>query len=228
MAKRVLVVTSHPDDEALGCGGTISKHINAGDIVTVALLTDGEKSRIGASDVDVKRRFEQCDLAMTELCGGNRTGAKLTSVPFSDQKLDTVPFLDVVKEIERCVKKTQPEIVYTHFEGDINRDHSIAALATVTACRPLPTCSVREIYGYEVPGSTEWGKAFRPRHFVKISADDLIRKIAAFKCYKNEIRHHPHPRSEQGIHHRASLRGSECGVEYAEAFHIYRTISGKD
>lgn len=140
-----------------------------------------------------------------------------------DQRFDTIPFLDIVQYIEGIVKEVEPDIIYTHFEGDLNLDHQIIARAVKTACRPLPQSTVREIYSFEIPSSTEWGYGFNPNVFVDIS-DTFEEKLKALKPYKDEMRDYPHPRSVTAMGILAMYRGASCGVELAEAFCLIREI----
>lgn len=144
-----------------------------------------------------------------------------------DQRFDTIPFLDIVQRIEKVINTPKPDfrptIVYTHSINDLNLDHQIVARATFTACRPLPKSTVKEIYSYEVPSSTEWGFGFQPNVFVDIT-DTFDAKIKVLENFKKEMREHPHPRSFEAIRALAMYRGASCGVELAEAFSLVRMV----
>ena len=145
---------------------------------------------------------------------------------FPDNRLDGIDLLDIVYSIEAAISDLQPSTVYTHHSGDLNIDHRCVHQAVLTACRPLPGTVTRNIYAFETVSSTEWAitpNIFRPTHFVDISAT-LSQKIAALSCYKDEMREYPHPRSIKAIQHLAYLRGSQCGLESAEAFEVIRQI----
>jgi LmbE family N-acetylglucosaminyl deacetylase len=142
--------------------------------------------------------------------------------------MDSVDLLDVVKIVEKEVKKINPKIVYTHHIGDLNIDHTITHKAVVTACRPEPNKSVRKILCFEIPSSTEWQTAtkknsFNPNYFIDISKVKKI-KIKAFQQYRDEIKSFPHPRSEEAIINRSKYWGSSVGIKNAEAFFILRDI----
>ena len=145
---------------------------------------------------------------------------------FPDQKLDTVPILFITQQIEKHVERFKPEIVYTHWNGDLNRDHRIVSEATHVACRPQKGSSVREILMYEVPSSTEWTTEalFRPNVFCNVEAT-FTKKIEALKEYDSEMRDFPHPRSYSAISHLAALRGACVGLMLAEAFVLSRIIA---
>ena len=128
--------------------------------------------------------------------------------------------------VEAFIDSSAAEIVYTHYVGDLNIDHSITARAVLTACRPVPGTRVRKIYAGEVLSSSEYAlpqDRFRPTSYVGI-ADYLERKRTALECYTTEVRDWPHPRSIEGIATLARLRGSECGLEAAEAFTLLREV----
>lgn len=226
---KLLVVAAHPDDEILGCGGTMALHSMRGDEVYVLILGEGITSR------DVKRDRKKRDKEIKELrrdieAANKIVGTKKTFIyDFSDNRFDSVPLLDIIKVVEKVKNEVMPDIVYTHHHGDLNIDHRLTFHAVLTACRPLKGESVKEIYSFEVPSSTEWSpdnsKYFMPNYFVDIK-DTIAKKVAAMKAYKSEIRGFPHPRSVRAIENLAKNRGANVGFEYAEAFMVVR-ITGR-
>jgi len=139
-----------------------------------------------------------------------------------DNRLDSIDRLDVIKAIENHLKKINPNTIYTHHGGDLNIDHRIVHEAVITACRPVPGTSVRQVFSFETVSSTEWatpsiGKAFSANHFVQIT-DQMGAKIRAIQAYETEMRQFPHPRSLESVKAVARRRGSQVGVEEAEAF----------
>lgn len=221
MAETVLAIAAHGDDETLGCGGTLARHVAAGDRVHVLLLADGVTARNGHAEID--KRNGQAYAAAREL------GVEPpTMVGFKDNRLDAVALLDVVKTIEGTIREVSPSVVYTHHAGDLNVDHSIVHRATLTACRPLPEQTVRAIYGFEIPSSTGWAgpeqaRAFIPNHYIEIT-DFLDLKLRALVCYESELRPFPHARSLEAVQALARWRGSEVGVRAAEAFSVLRQV----
>lgn len=218
----ILVVAAHPDDEALGCGGTIARHADAGDTIRVLFLTDGVGAR-GAAGPEAAQRRAAAEAASRHL---GVAGARFLSFP--DNALDTVPLLSVVQAVERMASEAPPEIVYTHFGFDLNIDHRIAFQATMTAFRPQPGCRVRRILAFETRSSTEWAGvpaalAFLPTVHVDIAAT-LGRKRAALAAYAAEMRPAPHARSHEALDALAALRGAEAGLAAAEAFVLVREI----
>ena len=221
----ILVVAAHPDDEVLGAGGTIARHAQNGDRVTIAILGEGITSR--------RLSRERADEKLLQSLGADaRRAAKLVGCEdlrlfqLPDNRFDHVDHLDVVKVVEEVVDTTKPQIVYTHHHGDLNTDHVITARAVLTACRPLPGTQVRRILAFEVPSSTGWGfpeHAFSPTVFVDISCT-LDAKVEAMKAYCSEVRDHPHPRSPQALADRARAWGSQVGVPAAEPFVLLREL----
>lgn len=224
-AKTVLVVAAHSDDEALGCGGTIARHVAEGDVVHALFMTDGVGARGDNQNDAASRRT-----AATEKAAKALGLASYRFCAFPDNAMDSVALLDIVKEIETDINKYKPAVIYTHYPYDLNVDHRITAQAVVTACRPQKGHPVRALYGFEVPSSTEWtagavGPAFMPQLFVDIS-DYWKGKEKALAAYAEEMRPAPHPRSVDGVKTLATWRGHSAGVAYAEAFHVLREIRG--
>jgi LmbE family N-acetylglucosaminyl deacetylase len=220
----VLVAVAHPDDEVLGAGGTIARLSAAGHAVDVLIVADGETSRAGASAGAVSTRAKAATAAAGIL--GARAPRLLS---LTDQKLDTMSLLDIIRPIEQAAREIAPEIVYTHNPNDLNVDHRIVAQAVMTAFRPISGSPVRAIYACEVASSTEWasaaGESFVPRRFVDISAT-LAKKIEALQCYAAELRPFPHPRSTEAVEALARWRGASSGFMAAEAFDILREREG--
>jgi len=228
MENRILVVAAHPDDEVLGCGGTIARHAELGDKVHVLILAEGTTSRDTVRDTAGRsREIEALQSAV------QRSAELLGAEPprfagFPDNRMDEVALLDVIKTVEAVVGEVRPSIVYTHHGGDLNVDHRIVHQAVVTACRPLPESPVRSLYAFETVSSTEWasetlGQSFRPTRFVDI-ATHLDRKLQALESYTSEMRSFPHPRSRENVVALARHRGACAGIAAAEAFMVIREI----
>jgi LmbE family N-acetylglucosaminyl deacetylase len=213
---KVMVIAAHPDDEVLGCGGTIARHNMEGDEVHIVFLADGETSRI----MNARPNRNLAALQASQILGA----LPPVFLDRRDQMLDTFPLLEITQAVEAEIAKVNPEIVYTHHAGDLNMDHRITHQAALTALRPLPGSSVRAIYAFEVLSSTEWGTGFWPNHFVEFERDAKKRKVDALACYHEEMRDHPHPRSYMSGDFLEILRGSACGLFRAEAFMTIRTI----
>lgn len=227
MASKILIVAAHPDDEVLGCGGTIAKHIKMGDKAYCLFLGRGKASRIKREKLATKK--EQALLEKEARRAAKILGiSKIFFEDFPDQEYDKEPMLTIVKAIEKVKERIKPDIVFTHHVGDLNKDHQVVFRAVLTACRPLPKETVKTIYSFEVPSSTEWGVPkrkdyFVPNIFIDISAT-FPKKIKALGCYKSEIRPYPHPRSLKGVEAVARRWGTVAGKKMAEAFELIREI----
>jgi len=217
---RILIVCAHPDDETLGMGGTIYQHAKKGDEIFVLIFSDGEAAR-GEKLSQINKRRKQAEEAFLSLGIKNSKFLK-----YKDQTLDKFPLSILSKEIEKIIKKWKPEIVYTHYWGDVNQDHRVVFEATKISSRPTPFQTIRKMLCFETPSSTEWGlpnNAFNPTVFVDIEKS-IDKKIIAFKKYKNEVMKYPHPRSIKGVKNRASYWGNTVGKKYAESFILIRDI----
>ena len=224
----LLVVAAHPDDEVLGCGGTLARMAEEGCDVHVLILADGETSRssaslVGADQLSVKARngaaYKAC-----KILGCN----SVDTLILPDNRMDGLDMLDVVQHIERFVQLYKPSMVLTHHCGDVNIDHRVAHDAVIAACRPQPGHSVKTLLFFEIPSSTEWrpvasAASFNPDWFVDISRT-LEKKLEALQAYESELRLFPHPRSLKAVEVLARWRGVTVGSEAAEAFVLGRKL----
>lgn len=222
MTETILVIAAHPDDEILGCGGTMARHVKNGDSVNVVTLTNGVSARDGNVENEIKERADAFKEVMT-LIGV----CSHVCLDFQDNEMDTVSLLKIVKSLENVINGLKPNIVYTHHFGDLNIDHQIAHKATMTACRPFPNSSVSKILTYEVLSSSDWSSPmqdpFIPNYFVDIT-DYLQMKLKGLEVYEVEMRDPPHSRSLEHLKALAQNRGNSHGVPYAEAFMVMRII----
>ena len=219
----VLVVVAHTDDETIGMGGTIKKHTEKGDEVIVMSMTNGVGSRDFCDKNDIDKRFKASDMA-SQILGF--TWIERNNYP--DNEMDTCSTLEIVKRIEKVKNKHNPSIVYFHSAADLNVDHRVLSSAVLTAFRPQPGDSCKELRVFEVPSATDFGHEsiigrFLPNLFIDIS-ETWRHKMSALEGYSNEIREYPHTRSLEGIENLAKLRGSQNGLKMAEAFQIIRKI----
>lgn len=220
--KIVCAVVAHPDDEVLMAGGRLAWHASAGDIVHILFMATGATARGGDQGAYVSRLRDQAQKA-GEILGA----ASVNFHGWPDNRMDTVPFLDVVQKLEAFLAQMEPTEIYTHYAGDLNLDHRVTSRAVLTACRPVPGAATTTILAGETNSSTEWAAAsaepFRPTEFFDISAV-LSRKLLALACYADEMRPWPHPRSAEGVRALAAWRGAQSGVEAAEAFTTIRRV----
>ena len=225
MRKKILIVAAHPDDEILGCGGTVARLIRKGHEAFTLILGEGVTSR--SDSMDRAKNGKALSVLKREAMAANKIiGVKsVMFYDFPDNRFDTVPFLDIVKAVETVKRRIKPEIVFTHYEKDLNIDHQITYSAVVTATRPLEGESVKEIYSYETLSSTEWSYPFEfsPDTFFDITGT-IKGKVKAMRAYRSELRKYPHPRSPEGIKLGSKNWGMKSGVPYAEAFKAVRIV----
>ncbi len=216
MSKNVLVIAAHPDDEILGSGGTIKKLVNSGYKVTTVIAAKGRK--------DEEHHIRTFMVKANEKLGVG----EIIFLELPNLLMETIPLCEINKKLEDLIKKYEPDMIFTHHYGDLNRDHQILFQAVLTAARPLPGTKPVEILCFETVSSSEWSqhtndKEFKPNYFVDIS-DTINDKIESLNQYAVEMRPFPHPRSFDGVKYLARVRGMTIGVEYAEAFEIIRRV----
>jgi LmbE family N-acetylglucosaminyl deacetylase len=215
----ILIIAPHPDDEVLGCGGTIAKHSKRSDevylcSVTKAYVPDWSKEFI-------KNRPKEIEKA-NKILGIKRT----YFLDYPTVKLDTIPQKELNESISKVVNEVNPDIVYIPHKGDLNKDHRLVFEASLVATRP-GNHKIKRILSYETLSETEWGQPiepFIPNVYVDIS-ETFEKKIDAMKAYESELKQYPHPRSLEIVEALAKKRGSEVGVKFAEAFMLVRELA---
>ena len=217
---KYLVVVAHPDDEVLGAAATIHKLIVEGNDVAVATMANHAAARANISATlfeDQKNAFD--------IIGVKKSYA----ADFPNIKMNTVPHLDLVQFIEKCIEDFGAEAIITHHPSDTNNDHVATSYAVQAACRLFQrkpnVPALKELLYMEVPSSTEWSfdssaNRFMPNYFVEIGKDGVELKIKAIAAYKGIMRPYPHPRSDEAIEGLAAYRGVQAGCNYAEAFEL--------
>jgi LmbE family N-acetylglucosaminyl deacetylase len=226
--ERLLVVAAHPDDETLGCGGTIARFRQAGAAVRVVCLAEGTSVRFTREESN----GAAAQAALTEREANARKALSVLGVVAGDLfldrrrccELDAVLQVDLVKAIERHVREFRPTRLYTHAAADTNVDHRMVHCAALTAARPLWP-GLKEIAAFEVPSSTDWNPSapFAPTLFVDIG-ETIKAKLAAAAAYGGEMPPPPHSRSIETLEALARLRGSQAGVMFAEGFQLLRCL----
>jgi N-acetylglucosamine malate deacetylase 1 len=218
---KILVVAPHMDDEVLGCGGAIARHIDDGDTVHVCVVCNRAYDHTyDAAAIDAeKASAEQARLALGY--------QHLRFLDLPDEKL-YAHLQEAITGIEQVVAEVQPELVYTSFGGDLHQDHRTVAHAVSIVLRASAAPSVRRALAFEVPSGTDQalpgdGDTFTPTVFVDI-AGQLDRKITAMSAYSREMREFPHPRSLEMLKAKANSRGAQAGLSAAEAFVLLREI----
>lgn len=218
--KKILVIAPHPDDEVLGCGGTIAKYSKKGNEVYLCIVTKAYTPDWSKEFIENRRK---------EINKSNKIlGIKKTYfLNFPTVKLDTIPQKELIKSISGIIKKTNPDILFVPHRGDLNKDHCLVFEASLVTARPTNGRIRNMILSYEVLSETDWGQAitpFIPNIYVDIS-ETFKRKLEAMKAYKSELKEFPHPRSLEMIKVLAKKRGSEAGFKFGEAFMLIRGTS---
>lgn len=221
MRKSVLIITPHPDDEVLGCGGIIKKKTANSVLVNVLVMTRGKRGLY--TDERIENVREEARNAH-KLLGIENT----IYLDFPAPELDTVSISELSMAISTVINKLRPDTIFIPHRGDIHHDHKAVFTASLVAARPVNKYHVKRIYSYETLSETEWAApygddAFIPDYFVNISPEFSF-KLEAMKCFKSQIREFPNPRSLKAIESLAHFRGSTVGFTYAEAFMTIRVI----
>lgn len=218
---KVLVVAPHPDDEVLGCGGSIARHVADGDEVHVLVATRGMPELY--SDEGVAHVRQEARRAHG-LLGVSSTHFR----DFPAPALDTVPRYQVAEAIREVIRETGAQCLYLPHHGDIHSDHFHVYHAGLVAARPLADCPVRRILVYETISETEWASpqadaVFFPTVFVDIS-DYLQQKLDAMACFESQVQSPPSARSLRTIEALARCRGATVHRDAAEGFMLVREI----
>jgi len=213
---KVLIIAPHPDDEVLGCGGTIKKYTKAGNdvflcVVTKAYAPDWTEKYLQDKLIDIKKSNAALGIKKTYLLG------------FSTVKLDAIPQKELNDKISAVIKTVDPDILYIPYVGELNKDHRLVFEACLVSSRPFGN-KIKKILAYETLSGAMWGAPpFAPTTYTDI-ADTLKDKLKAMSCYQSELKEFPHPRSLKNIIALAKKRGSESGLSAAEAFMTVREI----
>ena len=225
---KILIIAAHPDDEVLGCGGTLLKHISNGDKVYVLYISEGTSGRHSKKNSKVLKKEI---LKRKEMAKKASKFANFKIVDFLNLKnleLNNYPHNYLTNIIFQNLKKIKPDTVYTHYEYDLNIDHYQTFLSTYIACRPNKDFRINKLLSFEIPSSTDWGigsngRVFKPNYFVDIKKF-IKKKYFLLNSYKSELRSNPHPRSLENIQALSIMRGGLVGLNNAEAFLINKII----
>lgn len=210
------MVAAHPDDDVLGCGASLARWAGEGASIRVLSLADGVTSR----------REQPEGIAERKSAAARALGVLGVTdhqfLDFPDQRLDTIPLVDLATPIADEIALFAPNLVLTHSPKDLNVDHRLAGEATLIACRPQPGSPVRRLLHFEVPSATGWrfhDQHFMPSFWVDVS-DTERAKLDALACFGPEMRPWPHVRSLEAIQALLRWRGASVGVPAAEAFEV--------
>ena len=219
---KILVISPHPDDETLGCGGTILKHKDIGDKVYWLIITNIDMKDGWDKDIVEKRQKEIETVA--EMHGFEKT----FKLDYPTAKLDTIPIQEIIESISKVIFEIKPEVIYLPNRSDVHTDHQITFKAAYSCTKNFRYSFIRKILMYETLSETEFAPAlpentFIPNVFVDITKY-FERKLEIFKIYKSELMKKPLPRSLEVIEALVKYRGSQIGKKYAEAFILLKEI----
>lgn len=217
----ILVIAPHADDEILGVGATMAKHINDGDKVFVCITTRGTEPLFKESYMEQLRDE-------TLKAHGALGVAKTFFLEYPAVMLEQVPRHEINQKIFSVIEEVKPDIVYMPHFGDMQKDHQIIADSTMVSIRPKYDHRIKEVYAYETLSETEWNNphssnAFLPNMYNDVSGF-LDKKLDAMKCFKSQLADFPNPRSLEAIEALAKYRGSTINCKAAEAFMLIRKI----
>ncbi|UED75574.1 PIG-L deacetylase family protein [Brevibacillus sp. DP1.3A] len=220
--KKVLVIAPHPDDETLGCGGTLLKHIANEDEVSWLIVT-GMHSNLGHTDEQIDRREREIEKVKTMYGFNNVFNLKLPTT-----NLDTIPMQSIVAQIGTVINQLEPEIMYLPYRGDVHTDHKVVFDAVVSCSKWFRYSSVKKVLAYETLSETDFGinpdnNGFRPNVFSDITPY-LEKKLDILNVFQSEMGEFPFPRSNQAVQAQARVRGVAAGCESAEAFMLLKEI----
>ncbi|MGB5920476.1 PIG-L deacetylase family protein [Arcobacter sp.] len=219
MKNKILMVAVHPDDETLGCGGTLLKHKKNGDEIHWLICTTIEKSH-----KYYEKREKEIEEVTEQYCFDSVHNLRLKTM-----QLDEYSMSELIGQISKVINEVKPTIIYLPFKGDVHSDHRKIFEASYSCTKSFRYPFVKKIYMIETLSETEFAPStkedsFIPNVFVDIS-EQMDKKLEIMKIFESEIEEHPFPRSIKNIKALATLRGATAGCEYAESFVLLKEIS---
>lgn len=215
---KVLIIAVHPDDETLGCGGTLLKHKANGDEIhwLICTQTDIKNYFYTIREREIEKVYDLYDFDTV-------TNLKLTTM-----QVDEYSMSDLIGKISKVMNEIKPNIIYLPFKGDVHSDHRKIFEASYSCTKSFRYPFIKKIYMIETLSETEFAPStkednFIPNVFVDIS-EFMDKKIEIMKVFESEIAEHPFPRSERNLRALATLRGATAGCEYAESFMLLKEI----
>lgn len=213
---KVLVVAPHPDDETLGCGGTLLRHVANGDEIHWLIVT--------CISEDLGFSLERIAIRESEISKveGMYPFKSVQQIGLPTTKLDTIPLSEIVTKIGHAINVIKPDLIYTPYRGDVHSDHAVVFDSVMACSKWFRYPFVKRILVYETLSETDFGinpdnNGFRPNVFVNIDSH-VDKKIEIMSIFKSELGNFPYPRSEHAIRSLASVRGASSGFTSAECF----------
>lgn len=223
---KIVVIAPHPDDEVLGCGGTITRLSSEGHSVYVLIVTKGTEPMFPAEGTLQSRK--------DAIEAHNMLGVQETVFfdKFPAALLDTIPHSELNKAIRMEIERLTPDVLFVPFPGDIHIDHRIVFESSLVSCRPNGGFIPRIIFAYETLSETNWNAPFITPRFEPNTFIDIYKyleiKVNAFLSYSSEVRLFPNERSVEAIRALAKHRGATVNYHAAEAFVMIRSVYPHD
>ena len=219
MKNKILVITVHPDDETLGCGGTLLKSKGNGNEIHWLICTTIDKNH---SYYETREREIK---EVSKMYGFD----SVYNLRLETTKVDEYSLNDLIGKISNVIHVVKPNTIYLPFKSDIHSDHRKIFEASYSCTKSFRYSFIKKIYMMEILSETEFApstkeNSFVPNVFVDIS-DYITQKIEIMKIFQSELKEHPFPRSEKNLKALATFRGATCGCEYAESFMLLKEIS---
>ena len=218
MSNKILVIAVHPDDETLGCGGTLLKHKSNNDEVHWLICTtlDESHSYYGQRENEIQRVMDAYGFDSVH------------NLRLKTMQVDQYSMSELIGAISKVISKVKPNIIYLPFKGDVHSDHRKIFEASYSCTKSFRHPFVKKIYMIETLSETEFAPStkedsFIPNVFVDIS-EHIEEKIEIIKIFESEIALHPFPRSERNLRALATFRGATAGCDYAESFMLLKEI----
>lgn len=223
--RKILVIAPHADDEILGCGATMAKACAKGDDVYVLICTNASVGAPELFSADIIKQIRTEAIEAHSVLGVKET----FFLEFPAPVLDQYPRYKMSNEISAIIKKTGVDTVYIPHRGDCHKDHAIIHECAMVACRPLASCTVKNVFAYETLSETEWGEPIAAEFFVPVKyntffVEEFQKKLDAMSCFKSQLYSFPASRSLEAIEALAKYRGCTVSAERAEAFEVMRDI----
>jgi len=213
---KILIISVHPDDETLGCGGTLLKHKDNGDEINWLILTKANDKFISTPNV------EQIQADLVKKVSIKYGFEDTFHLSFLEIELDKYPLGEIIREISNYINQIQPSVIYFNHYNDVHSDHRIAFDAIYSCTKSFRYPFITKILMYETLSETEFAPAMQSTSFIPNVYVDITpymdKKLQIMSIYESEVMEEPYPRSLSSIEALARVRGSRCGVKYAEAF----------
>ena len=217
MKKSIFVIAPHPDDEVLGCGGTLLRLKDEGAEIHWVIVT-----KMGKEYSKAEKNIRQ---NLIKEVSKTFNFYEVHQLSYASGEISDKSMKNIIINVSDLIRNFSPSIIFTPFYGDVHSDHRIIANAVISASKPFRAKSVKTLLAYEVPSETNFAfkDFFQPKIYYDIS-NYMDEKIKILKLYKGELGQHPFPRSLEASKNLAKIRGSESNNLYAEAFHVIRMI----